>query len=81
MSIPHLDFSALENFHKEQTVTEHQPAIIFYTPNTYHYTLLNLHNLEKYLFLIQQRNDLITAEISEDVFGIVPVMNYHQNLY
>ncbi|MFC1562620.1 hypothetical protein ACFL4Z_01050 [candidate division KSB1 bacterium] len=74
-----LNFDSIEKFHIENTGKEHQPAIILYTPNTYHYTLLNLHNLEKYLYIIHQKNGIGTAEISEDVFGIVPVLNYHKN--
>ncbi len=79
MSVSKLDFDTIDKFHIEHTKKEHQPAIILYTPNTYHYTLLNLHNLEEYLYIIHQQNDLITAEISEDVFGVVPVLNYHKN--
>ena len=79
MAVFELDFDTLEKFHIDHTSEEHQPAIILYTPNTYHYTLLNLHNLEEYLYIIHQQNELITSEISEDVFGIVPVLNYHKN--
>jgi len=79
MSFSELNFNTIDKFHIEHTKKEHQPAIILYTPNTYHYTLLNLHNLEEYLYIIHQQNDLITAEISEDVFGVVPVLNYHKN--
>ncbi|MBO8130039.1 MAG: hypothetical protein H0Z29_00815 [Candidatus Marinimicrobia bacterium] len=55
------------------------PGIIVYAPNTYHYTLLNLNNLEKYFFKLHEENNLQVAEISEDVFGISPVINYHKN--
>ena len=79
MSISELNFDKIEKFHITHTKKENQPAIILYTPNTYHYTLLNLHNLEEYLYIIHQQNDLMTTEISEDVFGIVPVLNYHKN--
>lgn len=79
MFLAELNFDNIEKFHIEHTKKENQPAIILFTPNTYHYTLLNLHNLEEYLYIIHQENDLMTAEISEDVFGIVPVLNYHKN--
>lgn len=79
MAVFELDFDTLEKFHIDHTREKHQPAIILYTPNTYHYTLLNLHNLEEYLYIIHQRNELVMAEISEDVFGIVPVLNCHKN--
>lgn len=79
MSVADLDLTKIEKFHEEQTAHVHQPAIILYSPNTYHYTLLNVHNLESNLFLLHQLNGIITAEISEDVFGIVPVLNYHKN--
>ncbi len=79
MAISELDFDILEMFHTDHTREKHQPAFIMYTPNTYHYTLLNLHHLEEYLYIVHQQNDFVTAEISEDVFGIVPVLNYHKN--
>ncbi len=79
MAIFELNFDTLEKLHIDFSGKEHQPAFILYTPNTYHYTLLNLHNLEEYLYTIHQQNNLVTAEISEDVFGIVPVLNYHKN--
>ena len=79
MPVTELNFATLEKFYLEQTKKEYQPAIILYTPNTYHYTLLNLHKLEDYLYIIHQQNELVMAEISEDVFGVVPVLNYHKN--
>ena len=79
MALSELDFDKIEKFHVEHSRKEKQPAIIIYTPNTYHYTLLNLHNLEEYLYIIHRENGLVFAEISEDVFGIVPVLNYHKN--
>ena len=79
MPVPDFDIARIEQFYLDNNDEKGQPAFILYTPNTYHYTLLNLHKLEEYLYIIHQQNDLIMAEISEDVFGIVPVINYHKN--
>ncbi len=79
MGISQLDLDRVERFHEAETREAGQPAIIFYSPNTYHYTLLNVHHLEESLFQLHQINGIVTAEISEDVFGIVPMLTYHKN--
>jgi hypothetical protein len=79
MALSDIDFDRIEAFHARYAGDTGVPAILLYTPNTYHYTLLGLHHLEQFLYILHQENNLSLAEISEDVFGIVPVLQYHKN--
>ncbi len=69
--------TALEDFH-----VEHAPAgsgaVIVYAPNTYHFNL-NLEIDMTRLFVPQQEAGIHFAELSEDIFGFVPVMQFHKD--
>ena len=60
MATAELSFDAIEKFHIDNAADEGQPAIILYTPNTYHYTLLDLHDLSLHpVFERESRQTLI----------------------